>query len=52
MFFDVADLYFLEELDLFEEVIVHEMGHVLGVGTLWNVALFGFDRTPLGLAAG
>lgn len=36
MFFDVADLDFLESLDLFEEVIVHEMGHVLGVGTLWN----------------
>ena len=45
MFFDVADLDFLEELGLFEEVIVHEMGHVLGVGTLWNVAPFGFDRT-------
>lgn len=40
MFFDVADLAFLDELDLFEEVIVHEMGHVLGVGTLWN-----FNRT-------
>ncbi|WP_051254365.1 leishmanolysin-related zinc metalloendopeptidase [Arenibacter latericius] len=37
MFFDIADLDFLEELDLFEEVIVHEMGHVLGLGTLWNV---------------
>ncbi|PHK98083.1 hypothetical protein CGL56_12905 [Neolewinella marina] len=36
MFFDVDDLAFLEELDLFEEVIVHEMGHVLGVGTLWD----------------
>jgi predicted Zn-dependent protease with MMP-like domain len=45
MFFDIADLDFLEQLDLFEEVIVHEMGHVLGVGTLWNVAPFGFDRT-------
>lgn len=48
MFFDVADLDFLEELDLFEEVIVHDMGHVLGVGTLWNVAPFGFDRTLRG----
>lgn len=47
MFFDVDDLDFLEQLDLFEEVIVHEMGHVLGVGTLWNVAPFGFDRTLL-----
>jgi hypothetical protein len=36
MFFDVADLDFLDQLDLFEEVIVHEMGHVLGVGTLWD----------------
>jgi len=44
MFFDVADLDFLEELDLFEEVIVHEMGHVLGVGTLWNV-----NRPDLGI---
>ena len=36
MFFDVDDLDFLESLDLFEDVIVHEMGHVLGIGTLWN----------------
>lgn len=36
MFFDVDDLDFLDQIDLFEEVIVHEMGHVLGVGTLWN----------------
>lgn len=45
MFFDIADLDFLESLDLFEEVIVHEMGHVLGVGTLWNVEQYGFPRT-------
>lgn len=44
MFFDVDDLDFLDELDLFEEVIVHEMGHVLGVGTLWNVEQYGFPR--------
>jgi len=36
MFFDVDDLDFLESLNLFEDVIVHEMGHVLGIGTLWN----------------
>jgi hypothetical protein len=30
MFFDVADLAFLEESNLLDEVIVHEMGHVLG----------------------
>lgn len=44
MRFDVDDLAFLDELDLFEEVIVHEMGHVLGVGTLWNV-----NRPDLGI---
>lgn len=43
MFFDVADLDFLDQLGLFEDVIVHEMAHVLGVGTLWNVQPF-FDR--------
>ncbi|GMQ31079.1 leishmanolysin-related zinc metalloendopeptidase [Algoriphagus confluentis] len=37
MFFDTDDLAFLDLFDLFEEVIVHEMGHVLGIGTLWNV---------------
>lgn len=36
MQFDTADLQFLDGLGLFEDVIVHEMGHVLGVGTLWN----------------
>ncbi len=46
MFFDVDDLGFLDSIDLFEEVIVHEMGHVLGVGTLWNVEPF-FPRTLL-----
>lgn len=51
MFFDVDDLAFLEEIGLFEEVIVHEMGHVLGVGTLWNTVPFGFDRTLIGAVA-
>lgn len=36
MFFDTADLAFLSTLGLFDEVIMHEMGHVLGFGTLWN----------------
>lgn len=46
MFFDVEDLATLEEYDLFEEVIVHEMGHVLGIGTLWNLFIppLGIDR--------
>ncbi len=49
MFFDVDDLDFLESLDLFEEVIVHEMAHVLGVGTLWNVNVpeLGIERNLL-----
>ena len=36
MFFDTADLDFIESLDLLDEAIIHEMGHVLGFGTLWN----------------
>jgi hypothetical protein len=36
MRFDVADLATLETRGTFDEVITHEMGHVLGVGTLWN----------------
>ncbi len=36
MYFDTADLASLEARGLFDEVIVHEMGHVLGIGTLWN----------------
>ena len=51
MRFDTEDLDFLDQLDLFEEVIVHEMGHVLGVGTLWNVDFFGFPRTLLEFGA-
>lgn len=43
MIFDSEDLPFLESLSLLDEVIVHEMGHVLGVGTIW---------TDLGLLAG
>ena len=36
MFFDTDDLAFLEQNNIFDEVVVHEMGHVLGFGTLWN----------------
>lgn len=36
MRFDTADLEALEEDNQFENVILHEMGHVLGVGTLWR----------------
>ena len=37
MNFDVEDIDYLIGLGLFDEVIVHEMGHVLGIGTLWNL---------------
>ena len=36
MFFDSADLDFLAQFGIFDEVVVHEMGHILGIGTLWN----------------
>ena len=36
MFFDTADLDNLESGGQLEEVILHEMGHVLGIGTLWS----------------
>ncbi|HEX2732638.1 MAG TPA: leishmanolysin-related zinc metalloendopeptidase [Polyangiaceae bacterium] len=36
MRFDSADLSRFAELGRLEEVILHEMGHVLGVGSLWT----------------
>ncbi len=36
MVFDSADLGMLESLGILEAVILHEMGHVLGIGTLWD----------------
>ncbi len=38
MFFDTADVAILEAQGAFDEVIMHEMGHVLGYGTLWRPA--------------
>lgn len=38
MRFDVADLPGLETSGRLNAVILHEMGHVLGIGTLWNRA--------------
>ncbi|HYW07714.1 MAG TPA: leishmanolysin-related zinc metalloendopeptidase [Longimicrobium sp.] len=50
MEFDVADLGGLESRGQLESVILHEMGHVLGIGTIWS--RFGFlqnrtTTTPL-----
>lgn len=42
MIFDVDDLEFMQSYNLLDEVIVHEMGHVLGFGTLWD-----YNRTLL-----
>ncbi|MDQ4087128.1 MAG: leishmanolysin [Pseudomonadota bacterium] len=36
MEFDVADLAAMEADGRLEDVIVHEMGHCLGIGTLWQ----------------
>lgn len=34
--FDSADLALLEQSGRLQGVVLHEMGHVLGIGTLWN----------------
>ena len=44
MRFDVADMNNLETNGALNAVILHEMGHVLGIGSLWN--LFGFLQLP------
>jgi Leishmanolysin/Bacterial Ig-like domain (group 2) len=36
MEFDTEDLQQLEDEGFLEDVILHEMGHVLGIGTLWD----------------
>jgi len=36
MRFDTADVALMESNGIFNAVIQHEMGHVLGIGTLWN----------------
>jgi hypothetical protein len=41
MNFDTADTANLALAGLLDDVILHEMGHVLGIGTLWNIPSFG-----------
>jgi len=36
MVFDSADMGLLEANNILDAVILHEMGHVLGIGTLWT----------------
>ncbi|MEE9403374.1 MAG: hypothetical protein V3V20_00645, partial [Algisphaera sp.] len=42
MTFDTADTAGLVASGNFEAVVLHEMGHVLGIGTLWSGANVGF----------
>lgn len=47
MFFDAADVSDLEQIGLLNDVVTHEMAHVLGFGTLWS-----FGRSLLADAGG
>ncbi len=44
MEFDAADMAWMEAEGILESVILHEMGHVLGIGPLWDG--FGLLRNP------
>jgi hypothetical protein len=37
MAFDTADLQDMEQRGTLNDVITHEMGHVLGIGTIWSI---------------
>lgn len=47
MEFDTADVAGLLADGSFDEVILHEMGHVLGIGTLWDLTPYGGVRKVL-----
>lgn len=44
MTFDSADVAELLDEDSFDDVVLHEMGHVLGFGTLWDTSGYGGSR--------
>jgi hypothetical protein len=46
MAFDEADINSLVQDGSFADVILHEMGHVLGIGTLWNSGLRNLGSPP------
>lgn len=52
MEFDSADVANLITAGSFEAVILHEMAHVLGIGTLWDLTLFGGVRKVISGAGG
>jgi len=45
MFFDTADLPGMEANGSLSDVVLHEMGHVLGYGTLWDLGFFNLVDT-------
>jgi leishmanolysin/Big-like domain-containing protein len=52
MHFDTADIATLESNGQFQSVILHEMGHVLGFGTVWDTTAFGLGLLHGAKAAG
>lgn len=46
MSFDSADLDFLQSHNMLEGTILHEMGHVIGIGSLWQVAPWNLVVSP------
>lgn len=48
MRFDAADVASLESNSLLDEVIIHEMGHVVGVGSMWSTLGLLQNPTPGG----
>ncbi|HET7462354.1 MAG TPA: leishmanolysin-related zinc metalloendopeptidase [Longimicrobium sp.] len=46
MQFDAADVAGLESHEQFGSVILHEMGHVLGIGTMWSALSLLNDPAP------
>jgi len=46
MEFDIDDMAFMEREGLLSNVILHEMGHVLGVGTLWDRFIINYRTDP------
>jgi hypothetical protein len=50
--FDTADVPSLESSGQFDDVVLHEMGHVLGIGSLWDLnsmlSTFGSDLGYVG----
>jgi hypothetical protein len=51
MRFDTADVAMLIGSGQLEQVITHEMGHVLGFGTLWTQAAFNCLQSPSSVGA-